>query len=114
MSNPTRIVTNAALVRLKTQAFEANRQAKRSAGQIRDAAYRRKVKAINTLLKAGLAFVNAKDTDWSRHDGDAMISISFLGGGQLHATLSGLDLAAFRIARAQLNEEIIFDFSEAA
>jgi hypothetical protein len=86
------------MTRLKQRAFSANHRAKRSNNQARESFYRTKATAINTLLKAGRAFVDG--VDWSVPD--PTVGIRFIGGGRLHTKLSALDLLAFRSVRFQL------------
>jgi|HubBroStandDraft_1064217.scaffolds.fasta_scaffold90797_3 hypothetical protein len=86
------------IARLKQRAFSANRRAKVSKDQTREALYRTKDAAINALLTAGRAFVNG--VDWSASD--PTVGISFIGGGRLHTKLSALDLSAFRNVRLQV------------
>jgi hypothetical protein len=87
------------VARLKNTAFTANRQAKLSKDETRAAFYRKKVAAINALLRAGFASVNSVDW-WCP---DPILGISFEGGGSLHMPMSCLDLGAMRVVRHQLN-----------
>jgi hypothetical protein len=87
--------------RLKNLAFTANQRAKASQDETRDAHYRKKTAAINTLIKAECAFVDS--VDWSV--ADPTIGVTFVGGGRLHLKLSGLDLLASRLIRLQLARE---------
>jgi len=84
---------------VKNRAFHANHSAKRCVGKEREAFYRDKHAAINYLLEAELAFVNS--VDWSVPD--PVFSVRFVGGGELHTTLSSLDSGALRSVRRQLN-----------
>jgi hypothetical protein len=80
---------------LKNRAFDANRQAKVSDDQTRDALYRDKNAAISALLIADCAVVDG--IDWSADD--PTVAVRFVGGGALHTKLSELSLAAFRKVR---------------
>jgi len=86
------------MARIMQRAFAANFQAKASVGAEREAFYRAKHAAINTLLNEGYAYVD--DIEWSLPD--PTLSITFIDGGQLHMKRSSLDAAAFRRLRPQL------------
>jgi hypothetical protein len=88
---------------LKQRAFLANRCAKRSEGDQREAFYRRKHAAINYLLEVGAAFVT--DVDWFAPD--PIFSVEFVDGSKLHTTLSSLDSGAMRSVRRQLNGDTL-------
>lgn len=90
------------LNRTKHRAFEANDRAKRTTGAARDAHYRAKDNAINSLLTAGFAFVDS--VDW--RSSDPTIGVTFTDGGRLHTKLSSLDRGAFRRLRRQLNGDL--------
>lgn len=91
------------IARLKRRAFDANRRAKATRDQARDAFYRTKDAAINALIRAGWAFVDS--VDWSADD--PIVGITFKDGGKLHTKLSALDLVAFRNVRHQLSSDPI-------
>jgi hypothetical protein len=81
--------------RLINRAITANRRAKESDAQTREAFYRIKNAAINALLIAGCAFVDG--VDWSA--ADATIGVRFVDGRALHTKQSELTLSAFRKVR---------------
>ena len=88
------------IVRIKSRAFTANRQAKASTGHVRAAHYREKDAAMNALLKTEFAFIN--EVDWYGYD--PVVSVSFAGGGRLHIKLSCLDREGLRTLRAYSND----------
>lgn len=92
--------TNATIERLINRAVTANRRAKESDAETREALYRIKNAAICALLIAGCAVVDG--VDWSADD--ATIGVRFVDGRALHTKQSELTLSAFRKVRELIQE----------
>lgn len=97
---PAPISLPADILRLKTQAFNANRRAKASRSHVRDAFYQIKNRAINALLAADFAVIDT--VEWWLPD--PVIGVAFAGGGKLHTKLSCLDFGALRTVLKQAME----------
>jgi hypothetical protein len=80
------------------EAFTSNQRAKSSQGAERAAHYATKDRAICALIKKGAALIDSIDISPE----NPVIGVSFVGGGMLHITKSGLDKTARTIVIRQL------------